>query len=101
MADTININGTEYRVAYNMRALLSYLKARGTDTVPETIGLEDKLLMMMSCLSEGERLEGRSFDVDILLDLAPADFKRVSADFDEIFIRQATPQVPDDGKKKE
>lgn len=101
MADTININGTEYRVAYNMRALLAFMKACGTEQVPDAIGLEQKLLMMMCCISEGERLEGRSFDVDILLDLAPADFKRVSADFDEIFIRQATPQVPDDGKKKE
>lgn len=100
MADTININGTDYRVVYNMRALFSFVKARGTDEVPTALSFEDKLLLMICCFSEGCRKEEKEFDTDALLELSPAEFGRVSAEFDVIFSEQSRPMTGNDSKKK-
>lgn len=98
MSNSITIRGTQYRVAYNMRALLAYTAARGSDIIPDQLDLEGVLLMMLVCISEGERLEGRDFNPDVLLELTPEEFAGVSAEFDKVFLAQAQPAT---AKKKE
>ena len=64
--DKITINGRDYRVECNWRALTAFLKENKTDSLDKLASL-DKLtpaeweLLAECCIAEGERLEGREY----------------------------------------
>ena len=106
--DTIVINGREYRVEANWRAITGYLRETGQDTLdgvanitslsPSTVGG-----LMAACINEGERLEGRDARVtaSILDDLRPSEAIGVLKDFVKVYLSQVAPQVPSEPKKEE
>ena len=106
--DRIVINGREYRVEANWRAITGYLKETGQDTLdgvaditslsPSTIGD-----LMAACINEGERLEGRDSRVTkaILDDMRPSEAVSVLQDFVKVYLSQVAPQVPPEAKKDE
>lgn len=108
MADRITINGRDYRVEANWRALTSYLKEAGMDSleaVADVISLKPSCIgaLMAACINEGERQDGKDTKVsaDLLDDLRPAEAVKVMQDFVHIYLSQAAPQLPEEPKKEE
>lgn len=106
--DRITINGREYRVEANWRAITGYLKAKGTDSleaVADVVSLTPSSIgaLMAACINEGERLEGRDTRVteQLLDDLRPGEAMKVVHEFVNIYIAQVAPAVPPEAPKKE
>lgn len=104
--DVIRINGREYRVEANWRALTGYLRERGTDSldaVADVINLSPSNIggLMAACINEGERLEGRDvrLTADILDDMRPAEAIKVAREFIGIYLSQVAPALPEEPKK--
>jgi hypothetical protein len=103
--DYIAIAGQEYRVEVNWNALAAFLKEVGRDTIEElaafsTIRPSEIAPLMWACLAEGERLEGREFNLSIL-NLGALITPRHVADFMDIYVRQSSPQMEVEEPKKE
>ena len=65
MADYININGKEYRVASNvMGVTLGFLSAKN-GVVSEDITVEDWALLLTLSIFWGEHLDGRESDFNL------------------------------------
>lgn len=106
--DVIRINGREYRVEANWRALIGYLKERGTDSleaVADVINLSPSNIggLMAACINEGERLEGREVHLtaDVLEEMRPAEAIQVAREFITIYLSQVAPSLPEEPKKDE
>jgi hypothetical protein len=106
--DRIRINGKEYRVEANWRALTGYLKERGTDSleaVADVINLSPSNIggLMAACINEGERLEGREVHLtaDVLDEMRPAEAIQTAREFIGIYLSQVAPALPEEPKKDE
>ena len=106
--DRITINGREYRVEANWRAITAYLKEQGTDSleaVGDVVSLSPSTIggLMAACINEGERLEGRDSHLskDMLDDLRPGDAIKAVNEFVHIYISQSAPALPEEKPKKE
>lgn len=106
--DTIVINGTEWAVEANWRALTGYLKTVGKDSleyVSDVITLSPSVIggLMAACINEGERKAGRDRRVtaDLLDDLRPVEATKVVNEFARIYLAQSTPDLPEEAPKKE
>lgn len=107
MTDRIKINGCEYRVEANWRAITSYLKSIGEDNlgaVADMVSLSPSNIggLMAACINEGERLDGKDTKVSsaILDDLRPADAVLVVEEFVHIYLSQAAPALPEEEEPK-
>lgn len=104
--DKLTINGREYRVECNWRALTEFLKDSGTDSLDKLSGL-DKLTpaeweqLAECCIAEGERLEGREYAKGTIGDLPIFEAPAVITAFMQIFAAQSQPRnsVPAEEKK--
>lgn len=106
--DTITINGEEWAVEANWRAITSYLKTTGQDSlqaVSDVIALSPSVIggLMAACINEGERKAGRDRKVtaDLLDDLRPVEATRVVNEFVTIYLSQSAPAIPEEKPKKE
>ena len=106
--DKITINGREYRVEANWRAITGYLKEKGTDSleaVADVVSLTPSSIgsLMAACINEGERMEGRDTRVteQLLDELRPAEAMRVVHEFVSIYVAQVAPAIPPEEPKKE
>lgn len=103
--DYIEIGGKQYRVEVNWNALAAFLVAVGRDTIEDLAGFNtikpsEVAALIWACVSEGERLEGRGFNLSVLdigAVISPVDVTT----FMEIYIRQSSPQMEVDEPKKE
>ena len=103
--DTIVIAGKTYRVEVNWNALSAFLAAVGRDSIEElasfnTIRPSEIAALIWAGIREGERLEGREFNISVLdigAVIGPADV----AAFMEIYVRQSSPQMEVENPKKE
>lgn len=103
LKDFITIAGKQYRVEANWNAQVAYLVATGRDTMGGLTQLgsirpSDVAPLMVACIAEGERLEGRESDLTaerIGEVCSYDDFKA----FLDIFGRQINPQKADEPKK--
>ena len=104
--DKLTINGREYRVECNWRALTGFLKECGSDSLEKLSGL-DKLSpteweqLAECCISEGERLEGREYKRGAIGDLPIFEASAAITAFMQIFAAQSQPRnsVPAEEKK--
>lgn len=110
MGDYMTINGRRCRVAADWRAIVLFLRAKGTDSMAAladlgTLSASDMSMLMAACLNEGARLDGQpeDFTTDIFDTMAPMEVMTVIGQFLTIYAAQTNPQVPseDTGKKKE
>lgn len=106
--DTISINGAEWAVEANWRAITEYLKSAGKDSleaVSDVIALSPSVIggLMAACINEGERKAGRNRRVaaDLLDDLRPVEATRVVNEFVRIYLYQSAPNLPEEPKKEE
>ena len=106
--DVVVINGREYRVEANWRAITNYLRSVGRDSldaVADVVSLTPSTIggLMAACINEGERLEGRDARVTeaILDELRPAEAVKVVNDFVHVYLAQASPALPEEPKKEE
>lgn len=105
--DTVTINGREWAVEANWRAITAYLKSSGQDSlgaVSDVIKLSPSVIggLMAACINEGERIAGREERVteDLLDDLRPAEAIKAVEDFARIYLAQSTPEIPEEPKKE-
>lgn len=90
MADYININGKEYRVASNvMGVTLGFLSAKN-GVVPEDITVEDWALLLTLSIFWGEHLDGREsdFNLDEFCAMNAQEGVRVMKEFQHIYAEQ-------------
>ena len=106
--DTIVINGSEWAVEANWRAITEYLKSVGRDSleaVSDVITLSPSVIggLMAACINEGERKAGRDRRVsaDLLDDLRPVEATKVVNEFVRIYLSQSAPALPEESAKKE
>ena len=106
--DTIVINGSEWAVEANWRAITEFLKSIGRDSleaVSEVITLSPSVIggLMAACINEGERKAGsdRRVSADILDDLRPVEATKVVNEFVQIYLSQSAPALPEEKPKKE
>ena len=108
MKEYLKVGGREYRAEANWNAVAAYCRRKGVADlggldVLGRIGVEDVLPLMYCCLKEGERLEGRDFDLteDDLGSLANA---ATVGQFMQLYVRQSQADTGEDGgsgKKKQ
>ena len=103
--DYIIINGTKYRVEVNWNALAAFLREVGRDTIEDlasfnNIRPSEVTALMVSCIAEGERLDGRGCTINAL-DLGAVMTPEDVAAFMEIYIRQSAPKRDVEEPKKE
>lgn len=94
--DTIVLGGIEYRVEANWNALSAFLKEVGRDTIDGLISFKNLRpseipILMVACITEGERLEGREFNMTAL-DLGAIIKIEDANAFLDIYVRQSEPQ---------
>lgn len=106
--DTIVINGSEWAVEANWRALTAYLRDSGQDSleaVSDVITLSPSVIggLMAACINEGERKAGRDRRVtaDLLDDMRPVEATRIVNEFVRIYLSQSAPALPEEKPKKE
>lgn len=106
--DFIEIGGKSYRVEANWNATVDFLEARGTNDLSALQALGqispiDATLLMVSCVREGERLEGRECDLTAaaLGEMRPAEVASAISQFLAVYVKQSAPKVPEEPKKKE
>ena len=103
--DYINIGGNRYRVEVNWNALAAFLAAVGRDTIEDLAGFStirpsEIAALIWACVSEGERLDGRGFNLSVL-DVGAVIGPEEVAAFMDIYIRQSSPQMEVEEPKKE
>ena len=103
--DTIVIGGKTYRVEVNWNALSAFLAAVGRDTIEDlatfnNIRPSEITGLMVACIAEGERLDGRECKLTAL-DLGAVINPDDVAAFMDIYIRQSSPKQDVDAPKKE
>ena len=104
MKQYITIQGKQYRVEANWRALTTYLAQKGKDTIE---GLSDLASLspttlaplMAACINEGERLDGRECAINGDWVAENCSMPEISA-FIAVYIAQTTPKVPQEGEQK-
>lgn len=101
--DYITIAGREYRVEANWNAQVAYLVATGRDTMGDLSHLgdirpSDVAPLMVACIAEGERLDGRESDLTAARIGELCDYGKLT-EFLGIFARQITPQGGEEPKK--
>ena len=95
--DRITINGRDYRVECNWRALTGFLRENKTDSLEKLSSL-DKLtpaeweLLAECCIAEGERLEGREYTRGMIGDLQIFEASDAITSFMRIFAEQSQPR---------
>ena len=104
MKQYITIQGKQYRVEANWRALTTYLAQKGKDTIE---GLSDLASLspttlaplMAACINEGERLDGRECASNGDWVAENCSMPEISA-FIAVYIAQTTPKVPQESEPK-
>lgn len=101
--DFLTIADRQYRVEVNWNAIVAYLEATGRDTMDSLsllgqIRPSDLAPLMVACICEGERLEGRECDLTAERIGELCDFAKLT-EFLQIYARQANPQTPAEPKK--
>lgn len=107
MADIITINGREFPVEANWRAITGYLRSVGRDSldaVSDVIALSPSVIggLMAACINEGLRKAGSEerVAVDMLDELRPAEAVKVVNEFVRVYLAQAAPALPEEPKKE-
>lgn len=103
--DRLTIQGKEYRVECNFNAISDYMTQKGETTLAfleQPLSMQDQFTLMVCCINEGERLEGREHsytakDLGAGSMLATAEAIR---DFLLIFSRQNGAVEEEDKPKK-
>ena len=103
--DYIEIMGKRFRVESNWNALTAFLEAVGRNTLDElskigTLRPSELTNLMVACLAEGERLDGREFTMSAL-DLGALITPDNVREFLEIYVRQSNPKLNQEAPKKE
>lgn len=103
--DYIIIGGKKYRVEVNWNALAAFLREVGRDTIEDlatfnNIRPSEITGLMVACIAEGERLDGRECKLTAL-DLGAVINPDDVAAFMDIYIRQSSPKQEVDAPKKE
>lgn len=103
--ETIVIADKEYRVEANWNALVAFLQVVGRDTIEDLVNFKiippsEMAALMVACIVEGERLEGRECTLTVL-DLGAVITPHDVAAFLEIYARQSAPKMEVDEPKKE
>ena len=103
--DYIIINGTKYRVEVNWNALAAFLREVGRDTIEDlatfnNIRPSEITCLMVACIAEGERLDGRECKLTSL-DLGAVIKPDDVAAFMDIYLRQSAPKRDVEAPKKE
>lgn len=105
MKETIIINGKEYRVAVSWNAIRDYCGRKGVNDLTEidsvlSFNIDGMLTMAHCCIKEGERLEGRKFEMteeDLGAMMNPIEM----TEFAKSYVRQATTGMSgENGTKK-
>ena len=103
-SDYMFINGRKVRVELNWSTIAAFCAQKGTSTI-EFLSAASKLppadmaLLLVCAVKEGERLDGN--DCDITVDDVNALPLREINRFLDIYVRQASPDIPDEQEKKE
>ena len=103
--DYIEIAGKRYRMESNWNALMAFLDAVGRNTIDElskigTLRPSELTNLMVACLTEGERLDGREFTMSAL-DLGALVTPAKVREFLDIYAAQSAPKMNLEGPKKE
>ena len=101
----MTLGGKTVRVEVNFNSLGSFLKYIGKDSFDElshvgVMAVSETTALMAATIAEGERLEGREFNMSPL-DIGAIIRMKDVKDFMDIYVRQSAAQVEVDGEKKE
>lgn len=103
--DYIEIAGQRYRVESNWNALMAFLDAVGRNTLDElsqlgTLRPSELTALMVACITEGERLDGKEFTMSAL-DLGALVTPAKVREFLDIYASQSAPRLDAEEPKKE
>ena len=106
MTDYIELGGRKLRVEVNWNAYEEFLDLMGKGSFDDLSALLQDLSpktivrLMAACVNEGERMDGHDpLSAKEVGAMISRDGHEMNA-FLEIYMRQATPAIPDDGSKK-
>lgn len=91
----INLDGKKYRVEANWNAVADFCRRKGVVNLTQLdilsrIGIDDVLTLMSCCIKEGERLDGKDFDLTEQ-DLGSLANASVVSEFITMYVQQSQP----------